>query len=129
MDVCDCAFINNNATHAIVLVQNTTWIETSGTLIIESNKADLAVIYLGDTTGTFSGSLTFLNNIGSLMLVRSNVSFIGHAEFVNSSSLREFEAYFEAGAISVYEFSIIEFSGYCVLQNNRAKNGAAFYVV
>ena len=77
----------------------------------------LAVIYLQDSIGIFSGTLTALNNIGSVFLVRSNATFIRSASFINCSSLKSYEPFYEAGAITAFEFSNLTFTGQCILHN------------
>ena len=39
------------------------------------------------------------------------------------------EIFYEAGAITMYEFSNLTFAGHCILHNNSALNGGAIYGV
>ena len=103
----------------------------SGLIIIKNNMADLGVIYLEEIVAIFSGTIIFINNLGSLFILKSNVNFTGNCTFVNCSSLRtskQLGEYNEAGAITSYQ-STIQITGACTLQYNYALNGGAVYGV
>ena len=55
------------------------------------------------------------------------MTFTGSSAFVNCSSLRSYETYHEAGAITLYQ-SNITFTGMLILQNNHAQDGGAMYI-
>ena len=130
ISVSDCDFTNNDASSGGVMhIERTIELTMFGVIIAENNSGDLAVIYLciQDSIAIFSGILTAFNNIGSLFLVRSNATITGNASFINCLSFSEI--FYEAGAITMYEFSNITFAGHCTLHNNSALNGGAIYGV
>lgn len=123
-------FTNNEAGSGCVLdVNNYVTITTYGSVIINNNKAGLGLIFLANSIAVFSGNITYTNNIGSIYIIRSNVTFNGRCVFVNCSSLRSYETYHEAGAITLFENSHVRLFGVCILSKNHAQNGGAVYVV
>ena len=90
-------------------------------VLFDSNSANdynYGVVYLYNSE--FSGdrhargSVTFSNNIGSLTAFSSNITFTGHATFMNN----------HRGAIIIFR-SNVRFNGVCTFEFNHANNGGA----
>ncbi len=99
-------------------------------LLIDNNMADrYAVIYLSDSEfiGNDSGNVTYSNNLGSLMAFSSNITFTGHAIFVNNQPRTVSGDFQQGGAITLLFQSNIFFDGVCNLEHNHAENGGAIH--
>ena len=101
------------------------------TLIIYNNSADrYAVIYLSNSEfmGYDSENVVkFSNNLGSLVAFNSNITFIGHAIFMNNQPPRATSGDLqEGGAITLFQSNVI-FDGECHLEYNNAENGGAIH--
>ncbi|MCG8621137.1 MAG: hypothetical protein MJE68_03910, partial [Proteobacteria bacterium] len=101
-------------------------------VLIDNNIADrYAVIYLSDSEfiGDDSGNatLTFSNNLGSLVAFNSNINFTGYATFVNNQPSQTVSGDFqEGGAITPFHSNVF-FDGECNLEYNHAENGGAIH--
>ena len=105
---------------------------TYGYFLINNNIADrYAVIYLsnsefiGDDSG--NATVTFSNNLGSLVAFNSNITFNGYATFVNNQPSQTVSGDFqEGGAITLFQSNVF-FDGECNLEHNHAENGGAIH--
>ena len=97
-------------------------------LLIDNNWANrYAVIYLSDSDfiGHVSETVTFSNNLGSLVAFNSNITFMGYARFENNQPSQTITGDFqEGGAITLLQSNIF-FDGSCNLEHNLAENGGA----
>ena len=101
---------------------------THSYFLIHNNIADrYAVIYLSDSEliGDDSGNatVTFSNNLGSLVAFNSNITFNGYATFVNNQPSQTVPGDFqEGGAMTLFQSNVF-FDGECNLEHNYAENG------
>ena len=98
------------------------------------NIGKFSVMYLAESTASFS-VFTFSYNIGSLLVVRSLLSFSNHNEFdlnepakkaVDDFLLRR--AQYQGGAITTFH-STFNFHNETYFRYNRGENGGAIYSV
>ncbi|MCG8626965.1 MAG: hypothetical protein MJE68_33815 [Proteobacteria bacterium] len=120
---------NRSPRGAVIYATNGLKIKYFDLVLFDSNSAsdyNYGVVYLSDSefSGHARGSVTFTNNIGSLTAFSSNITFTGHATFVNNHRLQLVNATSEGGAIIVFQ-SNVHFDGVCTLKLNLAKNGGA----
>ena len=110
----------------VVCTKDTCIINPSGSLQILNNTATYAVIYLSDSELNVkcSGSLLVSNNVGSLVAFNSNITFMGHVEFVSNHPEQSSTILQEGGAITLIQSNAF-FNGNCSLQHNHAENGGA----
>ena len=100
--------------------------------LIDNNIADrYAVIYLSDSEfiGDDSGNatVTFSNNLGSLLAFNSNITFNGYATFVNNQPSQTVSGDLqEGGAMTLFQSNVF-FDGECNLEHNYAENGGAIH--
>ena len=100
--------------------------------LIDNNIADrYAVIYLSDSEfiGDDSGNatVTFSNNLGSLVAFNSNITFNGYATFVNNQPSQTVSGDLqEGGAMTLFQSNVF-FDGECNLEHNYAENGGAIH--
>ena len=111
---------------AVIYSSGDSKIQYNNYLLIDNNSADrYAVIYLSDSEFIGHDSLTFSNNLGSLVAFNSNITFMGYARFVNNqppqTTTDDFQ---EGGAITTLQSNVI-FDGACNLEHNYAENGGA----
>jgi predicted outer membrane repeat protein len=95
-------------------------------LLIDNNMADrYAVIYLSDSEfiGNDSGNVTYSNN---LMAFNSNITFTGHAIFLNNQPRTVSGDFQQGGAVTLLQSNIF-FDGVCNLEHNHAENGGAIH--
>ena len=85
-------------------------------VLFDSNSANdynYGVVYLYDSefSGHARGSVTFSNNIGSLIAFSSNITFTGHATFVNN----------HRGAITTFRSNVYALMEYALLNSTLVK--------
>ena len=124
-----CTFTNNHSpTGAVIYGIDSSKIQFYNSLVFRNNWANgYAVIYLSDLdfTGDDSGNATFFwtNNLGSLMAFNCNITFTGHASFVDNQPSQNSSGDFqEGGAITLFQSNVF-FDGVCNLEHNHAENG------
>ena len=71
------------------MYMKTTNLNSSGSLLVHSNKAKIGVIYLIQSTAYFNGQAGILNNSGSFLILQSNVTFFEKISFINCFKLTE----------------------------------------
>ena len=121
-------FRNNTATESgAVLLLNDMSVITTNNILLEYNKGNQGIVYLVESTGTFTGTTEVLSNIGSLSMYYSNVTFSGNSSFlmnmVNAST-----HFHEGGAITVIR-SHVYFEGLSNLMHNKAENGGTIHAI
>ena len=100
--------------------------------LIDNNIADrYAVIYLSDSefigNGSGNATVTFSNNLGSLVAFNSNITLNGCTTFVNNQPSQIVSGDFqEGGAITLFQSNVF-FDGECNLEYNNAENGGAIH--
>ena len=112
-------FINNSADHGGAVYSAARSLTINGSIIASNNSAgDTHVFFIGLTTGHISGSFIFSNNLGSVVILSSNILFDANGEFMNNTP---------DGAISILQ-STIHFNGsFYQLENNSRENGGGIY--
>ena len=107
-----------------------TTIQYHNHLLIDGNSADdYAVIYLSQSEfrGNDSGHLTFSNNVGSILMFNSNITFSGFAKFVNNQPSKITTDDFKSGgALALFQSNVF-FDGVCYFEHNHAGNGGAIH--
>lgn len=99
-------------------------------LTLAYNKAISAFVYLMDSGAHFSGNSIFLENVGSLLVIMSNVTFLNSVAFTNNSYCEISDPgqvvpiKLLGGAITAFHSQVV-FHGECHLNYNRAKIGGA----
>ena len=101
-------------------------IQTFDSLLISNSSANIAVVYLLGSTATFNGNLELSLCNSSFLVFSSNVTFKGHADFINCSEriIGEKPEMMEGGALTVFK-STVNFNGKATLALNSARNGGA----
>ena len=127
----DCNFTNNSSPVGAVIYANAhTTIQYHNRLLIDDNSAnDYAAIYLSQSEfrGNDSGHLTFSNNVGSMLMFNSNITFSGFAKFVNNQPSNITTDDFESGgALALFQSNVF-FDGVCYFEHNHAGNGGAIH--
>ena len=127
----DNNFICNNSTiGAVVYSRDSPKITYQSFLLVANNSADgYAVIYLinSEFYGQKSGNASFLNNSGSLVAFRSNITLMGYVRFENSHPPQNsIENIREGGAITLFQGNAF-LDGTCILVDNYAENGGAIH--
>ena len=125
----DNEFTNNNSTiGAVFYAADHSEIMYQNSLLISNNSADsYAVIYLTNSKiyGQNSGRATFSNNLGSLVIFDSNITFAGYVMFANNHPPQNPSVNFqEGGAITLFQSNAF-FDGTCNFVDNHALNGGA----
>ena len=123
---------NRSLKGAVIYATDGTKIRYLDHVLFDSNSANnyiYGVVYLFDCefSGHARGSVTFSNNIGSLTAFSSNITFTGHATFVNNHPLQLVTAsseFQQGGAIILFQ-SNVHFDGVCTFEFNLAENGGA----
>ena len=123
---------NRSPKGAVIYATDGTKIRYLDHILFDSNSANnyiYGVVYLFDCefSGHARGSVTFSNNIGSLTAFSSNITFTGHATFVNNPPLKVVTAsseFQQGGAIILFQ-SNVHFDGVCTFEFNLAENGGA----
>ena len=112
-------FINNSADHGGAVYSTARSLTINGSILVSNNSAGgTHVFYIALTTGHISGTFTFSNNLGSLVILSSNIVLNANAEFMNN---------IHSGAFSILQ-STIYFNGSSYwLENNKRENGGAIY--
>ena len=91
----------------------------NGSIFASNNSAgDSYVFYIALTTGQISGTLMFSNNLGSLVLLSSDIVLDANAEFINNMN---------SGAISILQSTIHLNGSFYRLERNRRENGGGIY--
>ena len=109
---------NQSPKGAVIYATDGTKIRYLDHVLFDSNSANnyiYGVVYLFDCefSGHARGSVTFSNNIGSLTAFSSNITFTGHATFVNNHPLQLVTAsseFQQGGAIILFQ-SNVHFDG------------------
>ena len=128
------SFTNNvSPTGSVIYATSRSIIQhTHSLFLIDNNIADrYAVIHLSNSEfiGSDSGNatVTFSNNLGSLVAFNSNVTFNGYTTFVNNQPSQTVSDDFqEGGAITLFQSNVF-FDGECNLEYNHAENGGAIH--
>ena len=120
---------NRSPGGAVIYAKDGSIIRYLNHVLFDSNSANnsYGVVHLSNSEfgGHETGSVTFSNNIGSLVALNSNITLIGNAMFVNNLPSKTASGDFqEGGAITLLQ-SNIRFDGVCTLKFNHAENGGA----
>ena len=124
-------FANNSAkvTGGAIYTSYST-INSSKTLQVTSNRANLGVIYLLGSTAHLHVHTLFSENVGSFLMFNSKTTFTGTTHFVGCSEpMRSHDTevnMHEGGAITAFKSDII-FNGISSLTDNYAENGGAIH--
>ena len=96
-------------------------------LTITNNTGQQAVMYAYQGSTIFTGETLISDNIGSLYVYDSDVTFIGNTHFVNCHEPYN-QSYYWGGALTNYR-SIIYFNGTTTVSYNMARRGGAFITI
>ena len=120
-------FRSNIATYiGAVLHLNAKTNLTANDLVLENNTAEEGVMYLVESTCTFTGNTQVSYNVGSLLLYHSNGFFNDNTTFyMNTENSTSFH---EGGAVTVTR-SQITFRGRTRLVHNKGENGGAIHAI
>ena len=112
-------FINNYADHGGAIYSTARSLTINGSILVSNNSAgDTYVFYIALSAGHISGNFTFLNNLGSVVLLSSDIILNATGQFTNNTN---------SGALSILQ-STIYFNGSSHwLENNQRENGGAIY--
>ena len=126
-------FCNNTSKYRGILYSKKSVVRFNETLFF-FNIGNFSVIYLAETVATFS-NFNFSHNIGSLLALRSKLSFsIKNVFRYNKHSNNSHEDLFlrrsqyQGGSITIFHTSLI-FYGRAYFVHNIANNGGALYAV
>ena len=124
------SFTNNTANAGGVLwAKNTNF--KSDSVDITHNLGNFSVLYLLSSTTVWS-TITFSENVGSMLTVESDVVIKGNSRMVNNVQPPHWtidKRLQRGGAITATYKSNILFKGKCELRNNSAKHGGALNVI
>ena len=98
--------------------------------VTENSATEYSAVYVIESIGHFMGMLVISNNIGSLLVYNSNITFTGKTVFQNCSPVQENSSmanFEEGGAITLYQSNVF-FEGKCRVEHNEARNGGAMLV-
>ena len=150
----DCEFVNNTATvtggaiiaqgsnikvktvvfrdnsaHSggVLFLSERSFINTNN-IVVESNSANQGVMYFIECSAIFAHDTNISDNVGSLVLYYSNVTFGDTTSIVNSLSERSTQTFQEGGAITAFQSDLV-FEGTSVLMDNSAENGGAIHAI
>ena len=120
---------NNSSTGAVIYATVGTKVQYCIYLLIDNNSAnDNSVIYLSDSEfkGCDSGNVTISNNLGSLVIFNSNITFNGYVFYMNNQPAHQItiDDFQKGGAITLFQSNMF-FDGECTLEHNHAENGGA----
>ena len=122
-------FSNNVASQGGTLFASSKSVMRLQDVDMSSNSANLGVVYMIESTGLFSGNTKFFDNVGSLFVVNSNVSFSNYSKFICCSSPKtnDTAGFQEAGAVTAFR-SEIHFYGTSWFMYNQADIGGALFI-
>ena len=127
------SFTNNTSKYRGILYAEKSTLLCHGTLVL-FNIGNFSVIYLAETVATFSG-FNLSNNIGSLLALRSKLSFLTRSIFrYNTPSKNDPEdfllrrAQYQGGSVTIFHSSLT-FHGRTYFVYNKGDNGGALYAV
>ena len=124
------SFTNNTANAGGVLWAKYGYFE-SDSVDITHNRGNFSVLYLLTSTTVWS-TITFSENVGSMLTVESDVVIKGNSEMVNNVQPPHWtvdKRLQRGGAITATYKSNVLFKGKCELRNNSAKHGGALNVI
>ena len=124
------SFTNNTANAGGVLWAKYGYFE-SDSVNITHNRGNFSVLYLLTSTTVWS-TITFSENVGSMLTVESDVVIKGNSEMVNNVQPPHWtvdKRLQRGGAITATYKSNVLFKGKCELRNNSAKHGGALNVI
>ena len=124
------SFTNNKANAGGVLWAKNAKFK-SNSVDITHNRGNFSVLYLL-TSNTIWSTITFSENVGSMLTVESEVVIEGNSEMVNNVQpphLTIDKRLQRGGAITATYKSNVLFKGKCELRNNSAKHGGALNVI
>ena len=124
------SFTNNKAnTGGVLWAKNAKF--KSYSVNITHNRGNFSVLYLLTSTTVWS-TITFSENVGSMLTVESEVVIKGNSKMVNNVQPTHWtidNRLQRGGAITATYKSNVLFKGKCELRNNSAKHGGALNVI
>ena len=124
------SFTNNTANAGGVLWAKYGYFE-SDSVDITHNRGYFSVLYLLTSTTVWS-TITFSENVGSMLTVESDLMITGNSKMVNNVQLPHWtidKRLKRGGAITATYKSNVLFQGKCELRSNSAKHGGALNVI
>ena len=127
------SFSNNTSRYRGILYAEKSTLLCHDTLFL-FNIGNFSVIYLAETVATFAG-FSLSNNIGSLLALRSKLSFSSRNIFrYNKPSINDPDdfrlrrAQYQGGSVTIFHSSLT-FHGRTYFVRNKGENGGALYAV
>ena len=120
-------FVNNKADTGGVISASKSIITTSNISIV-NNTASSGIIFILGSTANFSSNMSYSNNMGSILVFNSIVTFTGNMNFIENdcTALNSNASDEKGGALTVFQSQVV-FDGTCTLKENRANKGGAIH--
>ena len=126
--IVDCSFTNSSSSlGAVIYAAEGATVNYHGFLLAANNSIIYdGIIHLVDSEfkGNFSENSTFSNNLGSFVAFNSNITFTGSVTFINNIEPTVSDNFHEGGAITLFESNAL-FDGTCSFEHNHAESGGA----
>ena len=104
---------------ALYLLSGT--LNSFGTLDVQNNSANTAVIYAVESTLNFSGSTAISNNCGSIFVYSCNMTFLGETNILNN--IHSSNTSQEGGAVTGFQSDIVFTSTSKLMYNSAVWGG------
>ena len=121
-------FNDNNAMIAgAVMVAAVSTTKYYGSILITNNSAaKFGTSFMSECNEQFLGNITVSNNLGSLVVIYSNITFSGNVVFTNNSQQNSTVNLLDGGAVSLFQSNAI-FNGICRFEHNQGESGGALH--
>ena len=134
IDISRCTFTVNFAYGGGVIFSSDKTLVKNNDVLFKNNTASQGIMYFIDSSATFTGTTTVVNNSGSLLFYYSSVVFKGITTVANNlpyynnniSQLNTTSS--EGGGITAFQ-STVDFDGVVTFKQNSATNGGAISLV
>ena len=124
-----CSFVSSMSTKdgGIFVLYSSTLLSDQKLVIINNTASEGVFLLVDSINATFSGQTTFQSNVGSLMVLRSNVFLGGKVTFTNNTASLLEDNKFRGGAITLYYSQLTFITGTTSFIENRAPIGGAIH--
>ncbi len=99
-------------------------------ILVLGNHGNFSIIYLLKTGTNITGRMTFSNNIGSLLIIESNIKFYGLTIFeksLQSHTVPKVGRLKAQGALTTIQSTIVFWENVTFIDNNSTQSGSAIY--
>ncbi len=99
-------------------------------VLVLGNHGNFSIIYLQKTGTNITGRMTFSNNVGSLLIINSNVQFSSFTTFAKSTQswlIPKNDRLQAQGTLTVIRSTVVFWENTSFIDNNSTKSGGAIY--